>query len=268
MKYALKKIRNIVIRDIATKENKCVLSDLQNAQLTGSSDVVWADGANGEHLVGFDVSKVSNFVATNGAIDEGYLALQTGGSVTTVTDGTKVLHTEVLTTTDGTSVTLSYLAQGTVGDEVKFVYGVDSTGTPDKTKRYGQATTASATEFSYAAATGIVTLPTGVFTANDEVYVEYFPKFSTYEEIANDADKFADTGEIYINAWFTDICTKEDIPMQICMPSGKISGEIDMSFGDQAAVQNINIEATTSCGTSGKNHWTLRKYDLDNATTA
>lgn len=268
MKYALKKIRNIVIRDIATKEHKVTLNDLQNAQLTGDAEIIWADGANGEHLVGFDANKVSNLVATNGAIDEGYLSMQTGGEIKTVTDGTGVLYSEVITVGEtATSVTTEFVAQGTVGNEIRFIYGIDSTGTPDRTKKFVQDSVASATEFAYAPATGIITLPTGdAFATGDQIYVEYFPKFSTYEEISNDADKFSESGEVFVNAWFTDICTKQDIPMQLYMPAGKISGAIDLSFGDQAAVQNINVEALTSCSTSGKTHWVLRKYDMENAT--
>ena len=56
MRYAMKKVRNIVGRDIATGKNKFVLSDLKSLTISGSSDVVWADGADGAHLVGFDTN--------------------------------------------------------------------------------------------------------------------------------------------------------------------------------------------------------------------
>ena len=51
------------------------------------------------------------------------------------------------------------------------------------------------------------------------------------------------------------------------LPKGKISGAIDMSAGDQAAVQSVSIESMTrACAGETKNLWTLRKYDLTNAT--
>ena len=44
------------------------------------------------------------------------------------------------------------------------------------------------TEFAYAPDTKTITLPTDVFHAGDTVIVDYYPKFSEYEEIANDAN--------------------------------------------------------------------------------
>lgn len=74
------------------------------------------------------------------------------------------------------------------------------------------------------------------------------------------------TGEVIVDAWFTDICTEVDVPLQLYLPKGKISGAVDISVGDQAAVQNIEIEALTrACDGDNKNLWTLRKYDMSNA---
>ena len=59
---------------------------------------------------------------------------------------------------------------------------------------------------------------------------------------------------------------KKDIPLQLYLPAGKISGEIDLSFGDQAAVQNITIDALTTCG--DKALWKLRKYNREDVSNA
>ena len=260
MKYALKKVRKITIQDPATLENKAVIDELKNVQLTGSSETVYADGADGAHLVGFDVNKVANLIATNGAIDEGYLALQVGDEMKTITNGNGVLFTEILTVTTADELTTTYKATGTVGNEIGFVYPLDETGTPDRKNKLSQSSTASANKFAYAPATKKITFNTGGAPVGKQFYVEYHPKFTTYEEISNEANKFSQTGVVYVDCWFTDICTKKDVPLQLYLPSGKISGEIDLSFGDQAAVQNINIEATTSCG--DKSLWKLRKYNL------
>ena len=74
------------------------------------------------------------------------------------------------------------------------------------------------------------------------------------------------TGEIIVDAWFTDLCTEADVPLQLYQPKGKISGTIDLSAGDQAAVQSIEIESLTrACVGDSKNLWILRKYDLSKA---
>lgn len=261
MKYALKKVRKITIQDPATLENKAVLDELKNIQLTGSAEVVWADGADGAHLVGFDVNKVSALNATNGAIDEGYLSLQTGDSMKTITNGTGVLFTEILTVKTADTLITTHKAHGATGNEIAFVYPVDETGAPDRANKLTQAATASVDKFAYAPATKTISFSTGKAPVGTKFYVEYHPKFTKYEEMSNDTDKFSDTGVVYVDCWFTDICTKKDVPLQLYLESGKISGEIDLSFGDQAAVQNINIEATTSCGS--KSLWKLRRYNLE-----
>ena len=259
MRYALKKVRNIVGRDIATGKNKFVLSDLKSLTIAGNADVVWADGNDGAHLVGFDTNKVSSITAENGSIDIGYLETQTGGSLRKVENGTEVLFTEVLAVSGGKATT-THRASGVVGNEIGFAYPLDATSDPDRMNAYVQGATASATEFAYDPEKKEITLPTGKFADGDKVYVEYFPTFGSYEELDNDSDKFSETVAVYANVWMTDICTKKDIPAQLVMESGKVSGEINYAMGSEAAVQNVSIEALQACGQ--KNLWKLFKYDL------
>jgi len=259
MRYALKKVRKITIRDIATGKNKVVLADLQTVTFAGNADVVWANGTDGVHLVGFDVNKVATLTGTNGAIDMGYLEMQTGGKLTKVSNGTEYLYSETLDVKDGKAKT-TYKASGVVGKEIAYVYPLDGTSDPDRLNAYEQGAEATATVFAYDPATKEITLPTGKFEDGSKVYVEYFPKFTSYEELDNDADKFSESGAVYVDGWFTDICTKKDLPMQIVLPAGKISGEISYQMGDQAAVQSISIEGMTTCGDATL--WKLLKVDF------
>ncbi len=259
MRYALKKVRNIVGRDIATGKNKFVLSDLKSLTISGNADVVWADGADGAHLVGFDTNKIATIEAENGAIEIGYLETQVGGTLKKVENGTEVLFTEVLTAKDG-KVTTTHKASGIVGNEIGFVYPLDETSDPDRVNAYIQSATASATEFSYDPTSKEITLPTGKFIDGDKVYVEYFPTFGSYEQLDNDLDKFSETVAVYANVWMTNICSHKDIPAQLVMERGKVSGELNYTMGNDVAVQNISIEALQSCGE--KSLWKLYKYDL------
>lgn len=265
MKYAFKKTRRIIINDLATKMHRVTLNDLKNLTINGSQDTVYAEGQNGAKLAAFDVNKVASITAENGTIDEGYLALQVGSEVVKVTNGSSVLIREEFEIKDGdTTVTLSYKATGMIGNEVKYIYKADGNGLPGDV--YTQNATESAKEFSYNPDTKAITLPTDVFKAGDTVIIDYYPRFSEYEEIANDAEKFSMSGEVIVDAWFTDICTEVDVPLQLYLPKGKISGTVNISVGDQAAVQNIEIESLTrACNGDNKNLWTLRKYDMSNA---
>ncbi len=266
MKYAFKKVRRIIINDLATKKHKVTLNDLKNFKITGSQDTVYAEGADGAKLAAFDVTKVSSISAENGAVDEGYLAMQVGADVVKVTNGSAILIREEFEVKDGDkSVVLSYKASGATGNEVRYIYKADANGIPADT--YTQDATASATAFAYAPDTKTITLPNDAFVAGDTVIVDYYPTFKEYEEIANDANKFSMSGEVIVDAWFTDLCSELDVPLQLYLPKGKISGAIDLSAGDQAAVQGIEIEALTrACAGESKNLWILRKYDMSNAT--
>lgn len=259
MRYALKKVRKITGRDIATGKNKFVLSDLKSLTISGNSDVEWADGADGAHLVGFDTNKVSTIEAENGSIDIGYLETQTGGALKKVENGTDVLFTETIIVTNGKAVT-THKASGVVGGELGFIYPLDATADPDRLNAYTQAVTVSETEFTYDPTSKEIVLPTGKFKDGDKVYVEYFPPFNSYEELDNDSDKFSETVSVFADIWLTDICTKKDIPAQLVMESGKVSGEINYQMGSDVAVQNVSIEALQACGE--KNLWKLYKYDM------
>ena len=266
MKYAFKKVRRIIVNDLATKKHRVTLNDLKNFAISGSQDTVYAEGQDGAKLAAFDVSKVSSITASNGTVDEGYLAMQVGSEVVKVTNGSSILvREEFPVAADATKITLSYKASGITGNEIRYIYKADINGNPGET--YEQNSSASASNFAFTPGTKEITLPTDAFKEGDTVIVDYYPTFSEYEEIANDANNFSMSGEVIVDAWFTDLCSEADVPLQMYLPKGKISGKIDMSAGDQAAVQNIEIEAmANACNGESKNLWTLRKYDMSNAT--
>lgn len=265
MKYAFKKVRRIIINDLATKKHKVTLNDLKNFKINGSQETVYAEGQSGTKLAAFDINKVASITAENGSVDEGYLALQVGSDVVKVTNGSSILIREEFEVKEGdTTITLSYKPTGTVGNEVKYIYKTDRNGLPGDA--YQQNASASETDFSFDPDTKAITLPTNVFKAGDTVVIDYYPSFSEYEEISNDADKFSMSGEVIVDAWFTDLCSEADVPLQLYLPKGKISGTMEIAAGDQAAVQGIEIESISRpCDGDSKNLWTLRKYDMSNA---
>lgn len=259
MRYALKRIRKITGRDIETGKNKFVLADLKSMTINGTSEVIWADGNEGTHLVGFDTTKASTLEAENGSIEMGYLETQTGGVMKKVENGTGVLFSEILTVKTN-KVTTTHKASGIAGNEIKFVYPLDATGDPDRANALTQDATASKGKFAYAPTSKEIDLAQNDLKDGDRVYVEYFPTFKSYEELDNDVDKFSETVSVYADVWLTDICTKKDIPAQLVMEAGKVSGEINYAMGTDAAVQNVSIEGLATC--SDSTLWKLFKYDM------
>lgn len=261
MKYVLKQIDTIRFYDPATDEHRVTLDDLKTVTMTNGQETVYADGKNGVHLAAWDNNKTTTVTAENGSIESGYIAMAVGSEDKVVSNGKSILVREELTTADGSTAIMAHKASGTAGNELKFIYAANDNGLPGES--YAQGSAASETEFKYEATTKTITLPTGKFKAGDKVFVDYYPTFKQYREIVNDANKFSMTGSVWLDCWMRDICTQKDTPMFIHMPSAKVSGNLEMTFGDQAAVMNVEVEAVASACGSDKRLWTLYNADME-----
>ena len=89
MRYALKKVRNIVGRDIATGKNKFVLSDLKSLTISGSAEVVWADGADafGTQISGRQRQGAVHRFSDAGNHDPAYGHQPVGAGIASLTPG-------------------------------------------------------------------------------------------------------------------------------------------------------------------------------------
>ena len=261
MKYALKKVKDIIFADTVTDEHVCTLNDLTDIKLSNGADTVDATGSDGSILAQWDTKKTSEITASNGAIETGMLALQLGTEEQVVLNGTGVRYREKFTLKSGnTTVTLTHKPSGTEGSEIKFIYKADSNGNPDTS--YAQAAEASATAFAYTPATKVITLPTDVFTGGETVIVDYYPTYSEYKQITDKSNEFGGTYKVIVRGWFTDLCSHKDIPLQLVCPSGKVSAKFDLEFGDKAAVQDITINNLSSaCANDDKVFWDMFTYD-------
>ena len=261
MRYAFKKARALRINNLETDELEVRLVDLKTVTWTNGQETVYAEGTDGAKLAAFDNNKVSTLKATNGTVDTGYLAMAVGADEEVIQNGSEISLCEIYKVTNATKITLNHKATGAVGAEIKFIYAVDKQ--KNKIDTYDQAAEASETAFAYAPDTKEITLPTGKFKIGDRVLVEYHPKFSEYRKIVNDSNKFSKSGRIVLDAWFHDICDDVDVPLQVVMERGKVSGNFELAFGDQAAVMNVEIEGMTgTCSDETQALWTLYDYDM------
>lgn len=283
MKYAFKKARRIRIEDISTRESKATLNDLTDVTFQGSSETVYAEGADGARLAAFDINKVSSLTATNGSIDLDTLALQVGTRTNYVESGNAIsyrdIHTVTASEATANKFTSRFVASGVTGQEIKYAYTVDASGIPDLSGKFDddgeyeynsrltQDTTVGAGKFKYTPSTRILEFNTGFLTAGMVIIFDYYPTTENYTEIINDGDKFSISGRVIVDAWFTDLCTDDDVPVQIVLDKGKLSGEYSIGFGNQAATHQITVEATTSACSEEKTLWHLYVYDEDNMLT-
>lgn len=266
MKYALKKADKVIVRDSSTGKHKCTITQIKSASLANTQDSVYAEGTDGVRLATYDTNKAATLTFESGVISTGVLQTQIGKDMYTVKNNTKILYRESFKLAAGstTSVTLTYLASGDTNSEIKWIYKADATGEPGEA--YAQAASAGADKFAYAAATGIITLPTDAFSAGDTVIVDYYPTFSTSEVLENNSDAFSITADVYLLGFFTDLSNGTDKYMQVWCPAGRISGAFDFSFGDAVAVQSVTVDANASLNVNHEGvMWYLTTYNMTDA---
>ncbi len=264
-KYIVQNMERLSFFDLADGTCQFVVDDLQEATMTNEQETVYATGKNGVKIGSADRNKASRITATNGAIVDGVMAMQVGSEVI---QGKTVVpkHFFMLTTADGTSVDISIKPIGSVGNEIPYIYKRNTDGTVGKP--YPIAATATAESFKYDPSAKKITLPTGVFSAGETVYMFYDIEVSDAKKISNDEDKFSATGMLIADCFAKDICTEKSYYAKIVYPKAKASGNFDLSFGNDPSVQNMEFEALSGgCGTtSTKRLWDFIVFDEEDAT--
>lgn len=230
-----------------------MLDQLRDGTISNGAEVVYGTGRHGVRLSALDRNKTSTFSCTNGYVVASALAAQIGAKVELATEDAAfaVPHVEYITVSgDATSVTLEYDVVGETGAEIPFIYKSNH----DKTQgeKFAIAAEASATEFSFAAASKTITLPTGVFSAGDVVIVPYDRKATVGKKLANIADQGSMSARIVLDITCCDVCDN-NIKYHTVFeyPNAKIDGNFEMAFGDEPMVHNFGAEAMTDpCATT------------------
>ena len=264
-KYIIQNMERISFFDLETGACEFVVDDLQEATMTNEQETVYATGKNGARIGSADRNKASRITATNGAIVDGVMAMQVGSEVEV---GKHIVprHFFQLTTADGVSVDVTVKPIGSVGNEIPFIYKRNTDGTVGKPYPIGSSATAEA--FKYDPSTKKITLPTGAFEAGETVYMFYDIEVDGAKKISNLENRFSSTGMVIADCFAKDICTEKAYFAKIIYPKAKMSGNFDLSFGNDPSVQSLEFEALVGgCATdSTKKLWDFIVFDEDDAT--
>lgn len=263
-KYIIQNIERISAFDLETKACDFVIDDLQEGNLTVSQETVYAEGKNGVKIGSGDRNKEAKFTATNGAIVDGVIAAQVGSDVEI---GTHLVpnYLDIITTSDGVKATTEYTAKGTAGAEIAFIYKKNTDGTLGT--KYAIAATATATKFAYNPTSKEITLPTGVFAA-DETFVAFYDiEVPNSKKITNAENKFSKTDKVIFDVFVKDICTEKSYFGTIIFYKGKIAGNFELAFGKDPSTQSLEIEALSGGCSAGASKvlWDLVIWDGDDA---
>ena len=261
-KYLVQGIETITWFDLETNVCKFIFDDLQEAEMSVASETIYAEGKNGTKIGATDRNKESTFTATNGTIVDGALAVQLGSEVEI---GVQTINNymDIMKTSDGTSVTTEFLAVGNTGAEIAYIYKKNADGSLGE--KYPIAAVASEAAFAYDPGTRKITLPTGIFKADDEIVAFYDTKAKVGKRIVNENNKFSETGKAIFDVFVKDICTDKSYHAKITYFKAKASGTFSLTFGSDFSTHNIEIEALSGGCAAGSSTklWDMVIYDED-----
>jgi len=261
-KYLVQGIETITWFDLSNNVCKFIFDDLQEAEMSVDSETIYAEGKNGTRIGATDRNKTSTFTATNGTIVDGALAVQVGSDVE-VGIQTVNNYMDIMTTTDGTSAVTEFYPVGATGAEIAYIYKKNSDGSLGD--KYPIAASASATAFAFDPDTKTITLPTGVFSANDEIVAFYDTKAKVGKRVVNENNKFSETGKAIFDCFVKDICTDKSFHAKITYYKAKMSGTFSLTFGSDFSTHNISIDALSGGCAKGASTllWDMVVYDED-----
>ena len=261
-KYLVQGIETITWFDLSNNVCKFIFDDLQEAEMSVDSETIYAEGKNGTRIGATDRNKTSTFTATNGTIVDGALAVQVGSDVE-VGVQTVNNYMDIMTTTDGTSAVTEFYPVGATGAEIAYIYKKNSDGSLGD--KYPIAASASATAFAFDPDTKTITLPTGVFSANDEIVAFYDTKAKVGKRVVNENNKFSETGKAIFDCFVKDICTDKSFHAKITYYKAKMSGTFSLTFGSDFSTHNISIDALSGGCAKGASTllWDMVVYDED-----
>lgn len=218
--------------------------------LEGSNDTIFAEGKNGVRLAAFDRNKQLKFNCTNGYVVGSALAFQMGSELYELSSentATVRKHEEVVAVAKDAGVDTVTLEGTPVTDSIKYIYALNSDGTPGI--QYPVASQASASAFSVS--NGIITLPTGT-VAGDKFIVPYDETVSVGKKIINSGGDYAGSVRLVIDLLCTHPCDGTTFLAQCTIPNAKVSGNFSFAFGSDPTVHNFEAEAMLDTCSSDK----------------
>ena len=141
----------------------------------------------------------------------------------------------------GATVLTDAIATGTVGTEIGTIQTLNAIGATDMT--YTQGATADATHFAYNPETKTITLPITDSTpviANGTTIIYAYERSIGGTRVANPADRFSKTKELWIHCFGTDSCDNEYYA-DLHIPRADIDGNFDLALASDQTVQNFSF---------------------------
>lgn len=211
------------------------LTQIQNPQLSMTSETVDAVDALGSKIMTFERAKEATFSAENAIFDLDLLAAQAGTTKEVGGDGKKIVCPvfDILDVA-GTTVNLTQ----TPLEDIAYIYVLNGDNTLGKA--YKKAAEVTATEFAQAGK--VITLPTEV--TSGQVFVTYEYETEEAVQVVNKATEFPKSGEFVMEILGADVCdTSTLVHAYLIFPNCKLSSSTDLTFETE---MSMGFELTAS----------------------
>lgn len=208
------------------------LTQVEDFQISNSSEEKTAVDAQGSTVATFITSKAATMSASNSFLDLNLAAAQAGTTKEIASADSKMVVpiTETFTVKGSASetITLKHVPVGDKNTEIKQIYGLN----PDSSigTKYTLGSAPSAKEFTIDATEKKITIPTGL-TKGTQLIVFYEYEAEKAVSVTNSATKFPTAGELVVEVLGCDICNpSQKYTAKIIAPNALLSSNYDLSF--------------------------------------
>lgn len=258
-KFSMQGALDVAVFNLETNYLEAYLEDCLTTNIEMSAEKVYSMGAGGAYITGFSHSRRVPVTITHGYPTSEILAVQSGQDIIIGTN-TNVVKVEKLLVTSNTATT-TFTALGTAGSELGAIWVLDSSGGFDT--QLLQAGTASATEFTYTS--GTKTITTSGLTDGTYISVAYnYTADATAQTISFDKDVFAGNKKVVMTGIAVDNCSDKHYKAQLIFRKMAILDGFTYDFEETGdpVVQNMNMEALSSCSSDTLMEWVIFDEEL------
>lgn len=231
------------------------LSDFTLAQEEEKTDMT---GKGGRTIGSLKKNKKVTGNGTNGMLSGGALATMTGSDIE---DGKYSIRYTDTILVNGNTGTTTEIATGTIGNEIGTIYIRDENNAYiSGGKKLTQTSAEPATgEFSYDPETKTVKFFEGDVADGVEV-IAFYDTTVTGKKIANDADKYSKTLQVFIDVTCKDSCDNV-FHGQFIIARADFSGTFDLQGTSDPAVQNFEFTSLPDLCTGKSDLWEFIIFD-------
>lgn len=221
-----------IMTDPNTGEVLWRVTQIEDPSINCSADEKTAVDAMGSTIATFMTAKTAEFTASNSLFDLNLAAAQFGSTkkIASAADKFVVPMTETFTVKgeSNETVTLKHKPVGATGAEIRQIYELK--GDSSLGIKYESGATPSATKFVLDAATGKITLPTGL-TAGSQVFVMYDYLSENAVSVTNSATEFPKAGRFLLEVLGCDVCDTSTLYVaKILCDNALLTSNVDLSF--------------------------------------